>query len=121
VPIGDHTADEHEQHDGQLSEKLVDAQVEVRLGHRKDEPALRVGLHPGADGRSERGEPEKPVVAMRQGAGHAVQPGTRRLEFSRGRGRGREGSHGWVSILKGERVKPRLLIALFILVYTSVR
>ena len=64
VPIGDDAADQHEQQDRQLAQEAVEPQIEVRVGEIEDEPALRVALHPRADGGGERGEPQNAVVAM---------------------------------------------------------
>ena len=64
VAIGDDAAEQREQQDGQLAEEVVEAEVEGRLGQVEDEPALRHLLHPGADRRGERAEPEDPEVPV---------------------------------------------------------
>ena len=94
VPIGDDAANQHEEQDGQLAEEVVHPQVELRLGQVVDEQALGVLLHPGADGRAERGKPQQPVIAMGQGAGDAAPPRAWRFRFKlTGDGRGHRPRH----------------------------
>ena len=81
VAIGDDAADQHEEQDRQLREEVVEPEIEIRLRQIEDEPALRVVLHPRADRGAERGEPDEPEVAMRERAGHALRPRSRRLGF----------------------------------------
>jgi hypothetical protein len=66
VTIGDDAADQRQQQDRQLSEKVVEAQIERRFGELEDEPALRDFLHPCAHGRGEGTEPEEAKIAIRE-------------------------------------------------------
>ena len=74
VPIGDDAADEREEQDRQLAEEVVEPEVEASdLRELEDEPALRDLLHPGADRRGERPEPEHREIAVGERGERALQ------------------------------------------------
>ena len=77
VPVRDDPADHREEQDGELAEEVVNPQVELGARQVVDEQALSVFLHPGADGRAERGEPEDAEIAVGQGPGHPGCPRVR--------------------------------------------
>ena len=70
-------ADEREQQDRQLPEEIVEPKEERGLGEVEDEPALRDLLHPRADGRRERAEPEHAEIPVGEGGERALQEGLR--------------------------------------------
>jgi hypothetical protein len=86
VTVGQHTANEREEHDRQLLKKGIDAQPECRAGDREYQPVLGDALHPGADARGARTQPENAEVAIGKGRGDAPEdPVTERWGESLGR------------------------------------
>ena len=73
VAIGDDPADEREQHDRQLLQERVEPEIEGRRRQRQHQPVLGEALHPGADARETRAEPQNAKVAVMQGGGYATQ------------------------------------------------
>ena len=73
VAIGQHAADEREEHDRQLLQEGVEAEEERRAGQRQHQPVLRGDLHPGADARGAGAEPLHAEVAIGEGRQHAAQ------------------------------------------------
>ncbi len=67
--IGDDAADQREQQDRHFAGEAVEAEVERRrrTAHRDDQPRLRDLLHPRADARSQRAEPQQPEIAVGEG------------------------------------------------------
>ena len=75
VAVGDDAAEEREEEDRQLSQEVVEPEIERRLGEVEHEPALRDFLHPGADGRGEGAEPQHPEIAVRERGEGALEDG----------------------------------------------
>ena len=67
--IGDDAADQREEQDRHFAGEAVEAEIERgrRPGHRDDQPRLRHLLHPRADARRERAEPQQPEIAVGEG------------------------------------------------------
>src|SRR5262249_10200851 len=73
VAICDYAADQREQQDRQLTEKIVEPKEKRRLGEIEDQPALRDLLHPGADGRGKGAEPQDAEVAITERGKRALK------------------------------------------------
>ena len=73
VAIGDDAADQREQQDRQLPEKVVEPEEERRLRQIEDQPALRDLLHPGADRGGEGAEPQDAEIAIGERRERALQ------------------------------------------------
>ena len=63
MPIGDDPANDGEEQDRELAEKVVEAEEERRSREREHEPALSDLLHPGPDRGREGAEPEDAEIA----------------------------------------------------------
>ena len=83
--VGQHAADEHEEHERQALEEPIEAKVERRTGERLDHPVLRGDLHPRADARAAGAEPLHAEIAVGERRQHAAQrTAARRRSRSRG-------------------------------------
>jgi hypothetical protein len=71
--VGNHAADQREEHDGDLAEEAVEAQVKRVFREFVDQPALRHGLHPGADGGGTGSDPHQPEIAILESLEDALQ------------------------------------------------
>ena len=87
VAVGDDSADQREQQDRQLAEKVVEAKEERGFGEVENEPALRHLLHPRPDRRGEGAEPQNTKIAVCEGGQRALQE--RVAEGDRGAAAGR--------------------------------
>jgi len=83
VAIGDDPSNHHEQQDRKLAEEVVDAEIELRSGQVIDEESLGVFLHPGADRRAQRREPEQSEIPVGKGADYAGGPRAWLFDFGR--------------------------------------
>ena len=73
MPVGDHPADEREQQDRQLAEKVVQPKEKRGFGQVENEPALRHLLHPRADRRGEGAEPQNAKIPVSKRCQRALQ------------------------------------------------
>ena len=73
TPVGEHTADEREEHDRQLLQERVEAEEKRGVCQREDEPVLRNDLHPGPDARGAGPEPLDAEIAVGEGRQHPPQ------------------------------------------------
>ena len=75
VAIRDHAADQREEQNRQLAQEVVEPEVERGFREVEDQPALRDLLHPRADRRGERAEPQHPEIAIGESGQGALQDG----------------------------------------------
>ena len=75
MTVGHNPSNQREEQDGELSEEIVKAEVERRLGQIEDEPRLRDLLHPVANGGGEGPEPEDAEVPVGKGGEGATEQG----------------------------------------------
>lgn len=98
VTVGDHATDQREEKEWELSEKRIESEEERRTRQRENEPLLSESLHPRADGRRKRREPEIAKVRMRERRGKSLNdpaPWSRSRSRCRGRWSERTDGVGW--------------------------
>ena len=94
VTVGDHATDQREEKEWKLSEKRIESEKKRRTRQCENEPLLSESLHPRADCRRERREPEIAKVRMCERRGKSLNdpdPGSR----CRGRCIDRTDGVGW--------------------------